>query len=61
MIEVIEAFYAIGEPDGALTEGDANNPSANTEDDDIRADGDPDTDGQQGLNHYWVVEGSRRR
>ena len=60
IIEVIEAFYAVGKPDGALTEDLDNDPNtprtANSETDDILADGDPDTDGQQGLNHYWVVE-----
>ena len=45
LIEMIDAFYAIGEPDGALTEDSGNNP--NFEDDDIKA---------ATVGHYWVEE-----
>ena len=48
---MIDAFYAIGEPDGALTEDSDNNPNtlptANFEEDDIRA---------ATVGHYWVEE-----
>ena len=45
LIEMIGAFYAIGKPDGALTEDSDNNP--NFEDDDIEA---------ATVGHYWVEE-----
>ena len=60
VIEEINAFYAVGDPDGALTVDHDNDPNtplqANTETDDILTDGDPDTDGRQPYNHYWVAE-----
>ena len=45
LIEMIGAFYAIGKPDGALTEDSDTNP--NFEDDDIEA---------ATVGHYWVEE-----
>ena len=51
VIEVINAFYAVGDPDDALTVDHDNDPNtplqANTETDDILADGDPDTEGRR--------------